>query len=78
MKRVRGGGFQERETFSLWIFVSIIIFLAVLMSLMWSNNIQFASDDQRNLVAGSLTVGMIILVICVLYLISDRGTSCDN
>ena len=75
--KIGGGSIQEREVYNIMVFVALIIGLGILMALMWSNNIQFASDDQKNLVAGLITAVMIILIFYVLYLATVRGQTCE-
>lgn len=73
---IEGGQIRPVNGSQVLVFITLIILVTItLAALMWTNTIQFASNDSKIYVAMTLTVTGVLMVVYALFLATRE--SCD-
>jgi hypothetical protein len=73
---LEGGQIRPVNGSQVLVFITLVILITITLSaLMWTNTIQFASNDSKIYVAMTLTVTGVLMVVYALFLATRE--SCD-
>ena len=73
---IQGGQIRPVNGSQVLVFITLVILITITLSaLMWTNTIQFASNDSKIYVAMTLTVTGVLMVVYALFLATRE--SCD-